>query len=63
MSLSDEAKATSQSKPKIWREIRARLSSAPSEPQWSGHRRSERRLRRLLIAELLLDQRTTPQDR
>jgi hypothetical protein len=64
MDLSDAAKATARSKPTIWREIKARLSVARTEPQWlsSSHRRS-RRLCRLLIAELLRDQLTTAERR
>jgi hypothetical protein len=55
----------SQGKPKIWREIRARLSTIQDQPQWlpPGHRRNQRRLCRLLIAEMLRDQRTTMQSR
>jgi hypothetical protein len=58
MSLSDAARATTHSKPTIWREIKARLSAARSEPQWlsSGQRRSRRRLCRILIAELLREE-------
>jgi hypothetical protein len=58
MSLSDTAKATAHSKPTIWREIKAQLSTARGEPQWLsyGQRRSRRRLCRLLIAELLRDE-------
>jgi hypothetical protein len=58
MSLSDQAKAMAQSKPTIWREIKARRSTAQAEPEWltSGPRRNRRRLCSLLIAELLRDQ-------
>jgi hypothetical protein len=58
MSLSDAAKAIAHSKPTIWREIKARLSTARTGPQWlsSSQRRNQRRLCRLLIAELLRDQ-------
>jgi hypothetical protein len=58
MSLSDAAKATAHNKPTIWRDIKARLSTARNQPQWlsSGQRRSRRRLCRLLIAELLRDE-------
>jgi hypothetical protein len=62
--MSDTA-GTSQGKPKIWRDIRARLSAIQGEPQWlpAGHRRNQRRLCHLLIAEMLRDQRTTAQGR
>jgi hypothetical protein len=58
MSHSDTAKATAHSKPTIWREIKARLSTGRAEPQWlsSGPRRNRRRLCRLLIAEVLRDE-------
>jgi hypothetical protein len=58
MSLSDTAKATAHNKPTIWREIKARLSTTRTDPQWlsSGARRSQRRLCRMLIAELLRDE-------
>jgi hypothetical protein len=58
MSLSDAARATAHSKPTIWREIKARLSSTRNEPQWLsfGQRRSRRRICRMLIAELLRDE-------
>lgn len=61
MSLSDAAKATAHSKPTIWREIKARLSTARPGPQWlpSGQSRNQRRLCRLLIAELLRDELTS----
>lgn len=63
MSLSDAARADSQGEPKVWREIRARLSAIRNEPKWlsSGHRRTERRLCRLLIAEMLRDERVAAQ--
>jgi hypothetical protein len=58
MSLSDAVKATAHGKPTVWREIKARLSTTRTEPQWlsSGPRRNQRRLCRLLIAELLRDE-------
>ena len=62
MGRSDTAGTSSQDKPKIWRDIRARLCRMQSVPQWlpQGYRRNQRRLGRLLIAELLRDQRTVP---
>ena len=59
MSVLEAAKASAQSKQlTIWREIRARLSATRVEPQWlpSNHRRRQRRLHCLLMAELLRDQ-------
>lgn len=63
MERSGAAEAIAQDKPKIWREIKARLCGMQRQPQWlpSGHRRNQRRLCRLLIIELLRDQRTTKQ--
>lgn len=65
MSLSDAAGAASPNERKVWREIRSRLSALRTEPKWliSGHRRTERRLCRLLIAELLRDERVAAQRR
>jgi hypothetical protein len=64
MERSDAAKAIAQDKPKIWREIRARLCATQNGPQWlpAGYRRSQQRLCRLLIAEMLRDQQTTTQN-
>ena len=63
MKRSDPARATAPDKPKIWREIRARLCAIRSEPQWlpHGYRRNQSRLGRLLIAEVLRDERATAQ--
>jgi hypothetical protein len=60
MHRSDAAGTASQGQPKIWREIRARLCAMQRTPQWLPHcyRRNQRRMGRLLIAELLRDQRT-----
>ena len=58
MSPSNQAKAAAHSNATIWREIKARRSSAQIEPEWlaSGPRRNRRRLCSLLIAELLRDE-------
>ncbi|MFN3347540.1 hypothetical protein [Pseudorhodoplanes sp.] len=63
MNRSDAAGTLSQGKPKVWREIRARLCNMQSQPQWlpQGYRRNQRRLGRLLIAELLRDRRAAAQ--
>jgi hypothetical protein len=65
MSLSDAANVTAHKKPTVWREIKARLSTIPSEPQWlsSVQRRSRRRLCRMLMVELLRDQLTRAENR
>jgi hypothetical protein len=57
MSLSAAGKATAQNESTIWREIRARLSANGTKTQWlpARHRRIQRRLYRLLMAELLRD--------
>jgi hypothetical protein len=64
MERSGAAKVIAQDNPKIWREIRARLCAMRSGPQWlkPGDRRNQRRLCRLLIDEVLRDQRTTAQN-
>jgi hypothetical protein len=61
MDRSDGTGTSSSGKPKIWRDIRARLCAVQSGPQWlpHGYRRNQRRMGRLLIAELLRDQRMT----
>jgi hypothetical protein len=65
MSLSDAASAASPDERKVWREIRSRLLSLRNEPKWlsSGHRRTERRLCRLLIVEMQRDQRSAARNR
>jgi hypothetical protein len=65
MGYPDAARADSQHERKVWREIRSRLSAIRNEPKWltSGHRRTERRLCRLLIAEMLRDEKTAAQGR